>query len=345
MAVPNFPIDEAYLIGSWLESFFWGLYTLLFAMSMHTIYQKRKEGINKFTTCCLVLLYLLASGHMSLGLTRLIQGFIVYRDTIGPIAYFSSVWLRVNMAKDYLYITTMFTGDLVVVWRLYVVWGKNYWYALLPFLMCVSEFIVGYGAVSQWLLPHPDGPEMVRWGTAMFSISMATNVCVTAVIASRIWYVSMRTQRVMGVESSGRYNRVILLIVESGALISATKLTEFVLFRIAPGDGIGGLNAMYILYEIVPQITGIVPTMIIYAVNKGFTQRDNYYTSHKTTLAFATRSGTEPTAHTNTSLSAVVFAPSDLDMPSKKAAAEKARMTEKLQLKRSPESSLADEQV
>ena len=65
----------------------------------------------------------------------------------------------------------------------------------------------------------------------------------------------MRTQRVMGVESSGRYNRVILLIVESGALISATKLTEFVLFRIAPGDGIGGLNAMYILYEIVPQIT------------------------------------------------------------------------------------------
>ena len=44
---------------------------------------------------------------MSLGLTRLIQGFIVYRDTIGPIAYFSSVWLRVNMAKDYLYITTV----------------------------------------------------------------------------------------------------------------------------------------------------------------------------------------------------------------------------------------------
>ena len=77
MAVPNFPIDEAYLIGSWLESFFWGkpprwnyrlpsvnqltyasgLYTLLFAMSMRTIYKKRKEGINKFTTFCLVLLW------------------------------------------------------------------------------------------------------------------------------------------------------------------------------------------------------------------------------------------------------------------------------------------------
>ena len=65
----------------------------------------------------------------------------------------------------------------------------------------------------------------------------------------------MRTQRVMGVESSGRYNRVILLLVESGALISATKITEFVLYNIAPDDGVGGLNAMYIIYEIVPQMT------------------------------------------------------------------------------------------
>ncbi|KAH9893195.1 hypothetical protein C8Q73DRAFT_522510 [Cubamyces lactineus] len=344
MAVPNFPIDEAYLIGSWLESFFWGLYTLLFAMSMHTIYKKRKEGINKFTTFCLVLLYMLATGHMSLGLTRLIQGFIIYRDTIDPITYFSSVWIRVNMAKDYLYIATMFTGDVVVVWRLYVVWGKNMWYAILPFLMCVSEFVVGYGAVSQWLLPHPDGPEMVRWGTAMYVISMATNVLVTGVIAARIWYVSMRTKRVMGVDSDGRYNRVIILLIESGALISATKLTEFVLYNIAPGDGVGGLNAMYIIYEIVPQMTGIVPTMIIYAVNHGYTRRDDYYTDHGATLAFATGTRTEPTGHTNASLSAVAFAPSDLDVSSKNAAAEKGR-TEKLSLKLSSSSSLGVEQV
>ena len=59
----------------------------------------------------------------------------------------------------------------------------------------------------------------------------------------------------MGVEPDGRYNRIILLIVESGAIISATKLTEFTLFNIAPDSGIGGLNAMYILYEIVPQMT------------------------------------------------------------------------------------------
>ncbi|KAI0664484.1 hypothetical protein C8Q70DRAFT_238832 [Cubamyces menziesii] len=187
MALPNFTIDEAYLVGSWLESFFWGIYTLLFAMSMRKIYQQRQQGINKFTTTCLILLYLLASGHMALGLTRLIQGFIIYRDSMGPINYFSSIWYRVNLAKDYLYISNMVFGDLVVVWRLYVVWGKNVWYALIPFLMCISELVVGYGAVSQWLLPHPDVVETVQWGTTMFTISMVTNIVVTAVIAARIW--------------------------------------------------------------------------------------------------------------------------------------------------------------
>ena len=82
--------------------------------------------------------------------------------------------------------------------------------------------------------------------------------------------------------------------------------------------------------------------MIIYAVNHGYTQRDDYYTGHGTTLAFATR--TEPTGHTNTSLSAVVFAPSDLDMASKNVAAEKGR-AEKLSLKPSSSSSLGYEQV
>ena len=42
----------------------------------------------------------------------------------------------------------MVLGDLVVVWRLYVVWGKNVWYALISFLMCISEF--GEFLISAW---------------------------------------------------------------------------------------------------------------------------------------------------------------------------------------------------
>ena len=53
----------------------------------------------------------------------------------------------------------------------------------------------------------------------------------------------------MGVEPDGRYTRIILLIVESGAIISATKLTEFTLFNIAPDSGIGGLKKATIVHS------------------------------------------------------------------------------------------------
>ena len=51
--------------------------------------------------------YVLATTHMSLALVRLIQGFIFYRDTIGPILYFANISVRLNMAKDYIYITNV----------------------------------------------------------------------------------------------------------------------------------------------------------------------------------------------------------------------------------------------
>lgn len=51
--------------------------------------------------------YILATAHISLSLTRLIQGFIKLRDVIDPVDYFASIFIRLNMAKDYLYITNV----------------------------------------------------------------------------------------------------------------------------------------------------------------------------------------------------------------------------------------------
>ncbi len=67
-------------------------------------------------------------------------------------------------------------------------------------------------------------------------------------------YVTHRSRKVLGVPG-GNYTRVLLLLIESGALVAAAKLTEFVLFELAPDDGISGLNAIDVVYECMPQIT------------------------------------------------------------------------------------------
>ncbi|KAI0753226.1 hypothetical protein C8Q80DRAFT_1267643 [Daedaleopsis nitida] len=315
--VKHFPIDEAYLIGGWLESFFWGLYTLLFAMSIYGIYHKRREDVNGFTTVSIVILYLLATSHMFLALVRLIQGFILYRDTIGPILYFANISVRLNIAKDYIYITNLAVGDAVVAWRLYVVWGRKLWIAIVPALMIIGEFICGYGSISQWFLPHPNPVVIAHWGQGIFIISLASNIVITGAIATRIWYMTSRTRRVLNVESRDNYSRAVLLIVESGALIAAAKIIEFTLFKLAPVDGLNGLNALYIVYEVMPQITGLAPTAIVYAVDHGYTQKDDYYTTGaKSTILFASgNTGTDTFADTepatqlaDPSMSTIAFA-------------------------------------
>ncbi|TBU22524.1 hypothetical protein BD309DRAFT_1048105 [Dichomitus squalens] len=285
MALPDFPIDEAYLIGGWLASFFWGLYTLLFCMTLYSVHEKRRGGVNRFTTGSIVILYILATTHVSLVLVRLIQGFVLQRDTIGPVFYFVDIGEHVNVAKDYIYITILAIGDSVIVWRLYVVWGRNIRVAVFPMVMIVGELIAGYGAISMSLLPNPNPDTQANWGTGMYVMSMTTNIIVTGAVAVRIWYMTTQTRQVMGEYDSGRYNRAILLIVESGALIAASKVIEFTLFELSPTGGPDGLNAMYIVYEIIPQITGLAPTAIVYAVNNGFTQKDSLY-SAKSTIAF-----------------------------------------------------------
>lgn len=145
--VPWFPIDEAYLVGGWLESFFWGesmcsyelnfpTLTYLFHRSLHPAFRydalwyiQEAEGRDQqlhdslyhhivslllhpahFLRSILIFIvrrYLLATTHISLALTRLIQGFILYRDITGPIPYFANISVRLNVAKDYIYITNV----------------------------------------------------------------------------------------------------------------------------------------------------------------------------------------------------------------------------------------------
>lgn len=100
----------------------------------------------------------------------------------------------------------LFLGDLVIVWRLYVVWGNNIYIAFIPFLMCLGELCecahrflrshllimpnhtaVGYGSISQWLAPTQNFTVMSRMGSAQFILSLVVNILVTMIIAGRIW--------------------------------------------------------------------------------------------------------------------------------------------------------------
>jgi len=220
-------------------------------------------------------------------LRMLINAFIVYRNTIGPVNYYEDREAKLYVSGQELYISTIVVADSVVVWRLYVVWGKKLWIAAMPAMMIIGTAISGFGAVSQFLTPHPVYLTAVNWATAMYAISLATNIIVTTVTAFRIWFISYRHNSTLG-RSENPYFRVILLVVESGLFLAAAKIVEFALYRVSVNIGTGGDHSLWIVLNCMPQIMGILPTLIVLAVNAGFTRRDEYYnTSHSVSMSFA----------------------------------------------------------
>ncbi|KAG7442308.1 uncharacterized protein BT62DRAFT_973830 [Guyanagaster necrorhizus] len=264
-----FRIDEAYLISAWVASFLWGCFTVLAAYAFYTIISIRKSRPpNKVVTSAIVVLYCLATAHAALSIRRLIDAFIVHADDVGSQRYLADIGAGINKAKDLIYITSTCIGDMVIVWRCFIVWNKNIPAIILPVLLVFGTALSGYGAIGHYfVLETANIKEVTRWGTTMFITSLCTNIIVTLLTAFRIWWIARSTTS----KAIKRYQTLLLVIIESGALVTITKAFEFGLYKHAPGDGLNGLNAMYIPFDCMPQITGIVPTLIVIAVNKNMT--------------------------------------------------------------------------
>ena len=145
-----------------------------------------------------------------------------------------------------------------MVWRCYNVWGQSWLPSILPILLIIASAVCGFGQAvifAEARTTHSAfGSNLERWNGSLFSLSLATNVVVTSLIASRIWWVSRQNSSLH--DSSFKYRRVLLLVIESGAIYSSALVIEITLYFL-------NNNAFYIIYDPIAQLTAIVPTMII----------------------------------------------------------------------------------
>ncbi|EEB94640.1 hypothetical protein MPER_06512, partial [Moniliophthora perniciosa FA553] len=136
-------------------------------------------------------------------------------------------------------------------------------------------FISGYIAVWEITRVASGGSifakEVADGATALFALSMGTNVIVTSLIAGRIWYIGHHATKNLGRQHGVKYSRAVVVIVESGALYSVSLLILLILFAM-------GNDAQIILFGCASQIVGIAPTLIIVRVGLGLTSQDNIAT-------------------------------------------------------------------
>jgi len=163
------------------------------------------------------------------------------------------------------YATQTVLGDSFLLYRLYVVWGKNIWIAL-PFILSIlGQAASGIGGIRTAALATGTTAifitQLQTWVLVFLIMTLITNFCCTSLIAGRIWWVH-RKSRSLGRTSGPGLAAPMTLIIESGAIYSVCMLFQIALYS----TGSFGYN---IVLDATPSIIGITFTLLIVRVGLG----------------------------------------------------------------------------
>ncbi|EJD48231.1 hypothetical protein AURDEDRAFT_183566 [Auricularia subglabra TFB-10046 SS5] len=275
--------DEASIFALWLESVLYGVYTVLFFTCIYILcYLRDPRSTSKTVLSAVVVMYGVATAHVAIVLRRALLAFIYSHLDGGSEAFYNEVSHPLNVAQQSLFIVNGIIADCLLIFRCYIVWSGQLWVCALPVTLLMLSSGAGIYFTREYALVPPGGsawqPNIQRWITTFTATSLATNLLVTVLIASRIWWVTTRSSRILGRDtSSGKYNVAIFGVIESGALYCVPVTVFLIIYETRS-------SALPILCQILTQIAGIAPTLIVVQAGLGLTVDKTHSTGSTRTV-------------------------------------------------------------
>ncbi|KAG7444656.1 uncharacterized protein BT62DRAFT_218593 [Guyanagaster necrorhizus] len=261
--------DLAALVGLWCTTVFYGVNLVLYFCCLHVLIRRR-------TSTSWVLLgaatvqFVLSTVHIAAGLRSMIEGFIWSNQVPeGSYYYWEDMTRPVYILQEATTVTNCLIGDSILVWRLYVIWDKRILLCLFPVSVVLAFGVCGY--ISVYRISHLSlsdvhmVDDVLNWLQATWSLSLVTQILVTTLIATRIWWLSRRALTRTSRKQSNPYMTVIWTVVESGGVYAFTAALMLAFFTqrshvsTVMGDALG-------------QISAIVPSLIIVRAGLGYSQ-------------------------------------------------------------------------
>ncbi|PIL33645.1 hypothetical protein GSI_04268 [Ganoderma sinense ZZ0214-1] len=224
-----------------------------------------------------VLLILTVTAHFGFSAERLVRAMHIVNEGGGEqsVAFLMDLGERNQVARLILLMIAMFLGDVVITYRVWLVWSHNYWISIFPMLTVLGVIVAGSGLIWKFTFSHSDTGVFTAtigpWITATCVMTVCTNVYGTVVIAYRVW-TSNRLLRKMGVLADGRnLLESIAIFVESAALWTFSVILYLVWYLTGSrletiGSGTG------------PVVLGITLALITVRVGLGWDQETKFAT-------------------------------------------------------------------
>ncbi|KDR68914.1 hypothetical protein GALMADRAFT_145933 [Galerina marginata CBS 339.88] len=245
----NLSNSEAGFLGVVLESIFYGGYAIIFALYLNI---SRSKGSGSRLVYPLSAMFILCTCFICLDFTQAFL--IIFRGT----DFNHRVANDMNLATSTIYSIVDATSQGVLIYRCWIMWGKNLFIVILPSLLTLVSFVTSIILVGTeqivdtpvWFFPM---------GTASFSISLSVNTIVTALL---IWKLVQAHGEVPAGKGKHNLRLLISMLIESGMLTFVSQLTWVVLFQIQ-NNGLSAWGSPLTM------IYGITPTVVLVRVSMG----------------------------------------------------------------------------
>ncbi|THH20193.1 hypothetical protein EW146_g1130 [Bondarzewia mesenterica] len=247
----DIPLDEAELLALFFETFFFALFLSLFGVTVVVLYQSSTTSRSQRRVLLSIstIMLCLAAAHLVIDLVRAVDAFI----WDGAIKYNRRLAHPLQLAKTSIYAAQTILGDVVMVWRCYIVFDKSKWILVIfgPFI--AAPFAVAI--VGVWLFTrYPPGSSIFvtgpAWITTWLVLTMVTNMSSTVAIAYRIF----STSREINVQRS--VLPIAGIIIQSGSLYALSVLVLLITY-------LSGSNGQYVALDICTPIVGIAFILVI----------------------------------------------------------------------------------
>jgi len=211
-------------------------------------------------------IFALATAHLLIVLSRAQQAFIFQRDSPGgPVVYFNNLQSGLEVSQASSQVAISIIGDGMVIYRVWVVYNRNFWVLALPILsyigttICSVASVVYIGKASSVDTPFYL-PQLEIWLPAFFGMTFATSVLCSILIAGRLWYIH-KWVHIGG--TTNTLKAVLRIVIESASIYSLTMLIYL-------GTYVAKSNVSIIFGDMVSPVIGIAFSLITIRVHNAF---------------------------------------------------------------------------
>jgi hypothetical protein len=251
-------------VGTVLESSFYGLYCVAFAVHAR-IRSKKKGGGTNIAIYPLSVLFVLCTVFCAIDTAQTL--FILrYEGDGDPQVGLASYGM--NLANTAMYCSITFIAQGILIYRCWLLWGRSILAIITPLVLAFLSFgtsLAMLGALAE--PPSLRVPDVARsWfyplGTAAFSAAIAVNAVLATLLAVKLFLVHRESQR--SVIQKGRVGPIratVAIFNESGMLMLACQIIWLVLFRRQN-------LAFFLVKGPIVMTYGLTPTLILQRIKQ-----------------------------------------------------------------------------